>query len=88
MDFMHNTLKEGERYTLEFGWKGRSNVGHIISLYIEKGKIVFYDPQSGRLYKEGIRGNTSGKGKDIILRYLSQLKWQRTFYGHKFYNYA
>lgn len=85
MDFMHNTLKEGERYTLEFGWKGRSNVGHIISLYIEKGKIVFYDPQSGRLYKEGTRVNTGGKGKDIILQYLSRLKWQRTFYGHKFY---
>lgn len=85
MDFMHNTLKEGERYTLEFSWKGRSNYGHIISLYTEKGKIVFYDPQSGRLYKEGTLVNTGGKDKDIILLYLSRLKWQRTVRGYKFY---
>ena len=53
LKWLHEHLEEGARYTLEFGWKGRSRMGHIISAKIENGKIIFYDPQIGQLYVEG-----------------------------------
>jgi phosphoenolpyruvate synthase/pyruvate phosphate dikinase len=48
---LDNTMKEGGRYNLEFWWKG-SDSGHIISMYKENGKIVWYDPQTNITYKE------------------------------------
>lgn len=53
LKWLHEHLEEGARYTLEFGWKGRSRMCHIISAKIKNGKIIFYDPQIGQLYVEG-----------------------------------
>ena len=48
---LDNTMKEGERYNLEFWWKG-SESGHIVSMYKENGKVVWYDPQTNITYKD------------------------------------
>lgn len=56
-------VKEPGRYHIDFSWKGR-NSGHIITL--EKsldGKIVIYDPQTGKIKKWG------ELSKEISLKY-------------------
>lgn len=51
--FIDETVKPGERYTLEGMWKGLFNCGHIISVFREKtGNLVFYDPQVNKIYNE------------------------------------
>lgn len=44
-DFFNRTIKEGERYNVEWGWKGKGN-GHIICVEKNNGELKFYDPQS------------------------------------------
>ena len=56
-------VKEPGRYHIDFSWKGR-NSGHIITL--EKsldGKIVIYDPQTGKIK------NWGELSKEISLKY-------------------
>ena len=49
IDALQATIKDGERYTIEFNWN--STGGHIISLFKEaNGDIVFYDPQINHKY--------------------------------------
>jgi hypothetical protein len=43
--FLDRTIKEGERYNIEWTWRGERS-GHIISVQRENGNLVFYDPQS------------------------------------------
>lgn len=48
---IEDVVKQGERYTVEFGWKGSSYSGHIISVERNSsGNVRLYDPQSGRQY--------------------------------------
>lgn len=45
-----NLAKDG-RYTIQFGWKGTRNSGHIVCIgYDDAGKLRMYDPQSDRTY--------------------------------------
>lgn len=71
--FLQEIIKEKERYTIEFTWKGSGSSGHIISLdRDDDGKLRFYDPQIGRSYNEA-----------QIQEYLKNLKYVTTVYGTK-----
>ena len=49
--FISDTIKPGERYTLEGRWKGFWGGGHIISVFREEsGNLVFYDSQINYIY--------------------------------------
>lgn len=71
-EWLNNTIEEGNRYTMEFGWKGRSRSGHIINVYKEGGEVKFYDPQNGSKYA----------GKEVD-QYLARVRLQTTTYGFK-----
>jgi hypothetical protein len=52
-NFIDETVKPGERYTLEGAWKGLFGMGHIISVFKENtGNLVFYDPQINQIYSK------------------------------------
>lgn len=70
-DFLHETLKEDTRYTMEFAWKGRNNGGHIVNIFKKNGEITIYDPQTGKTTNE-------------IKKYLSETKMVTTYQGVKY----
>ena len=47
--WIDNTVKEGERYTLQYKHSGK-RYGHIISVSKENGRLKLYDPQSNDEY--------------------------------------
>ena len=52
-NFISDTVKPGERYTLQGIWKGDWGCGHIISVFREEsGNLVFYDPQINEIYNK------------------------------------
>ena len=56
-------VKEPGRYHIDFAWKGK-NSGHIITLEkLHNGKILIYDPQTGKMK------NWRELSKEISLRY-------------------
>lgn len=56
-------VKEPGRYNIDFAWKGK-NSGHIITLEkLHNGKIIIYDPQTGKMK------NWRELSKEISLRY-------------------
>lgn len=71
-EFMEKVIEKDKRYTLEFGWKGRSRSGHIISLdRDDKGILRLYDPQIGKTYSD----------KEVN-KYLTNLKYTTKIYGN------
>lgn len=71
--WLEDTIKPGERYTFQHGWKGHGNSGHIISADRDTdGSLRLYDPQVGKTYK----------GADVD-SYLSRIKTSTTIYGTK-----
>ena len=61
---IEDVVKQGERYTVEFGWKGSYTSGHIISVERNSsGNVRLYDPQSGKQYT----------GNDVA-QYLTQVR--------------
>ena len=71
--WMEETIKPGERYTFQHGWKGRSRTGHIISADKDSdGNLRLYDPQNGKTMQ----------GADIDA-YLGRAKFVTTVYGTK-----
>lgn len=64
------TIEAGARYTIEFGWKGRSRIGHIVCIERTDDGLRMYDPQCGETYDE--RG---------ISEYLKQVKFKSTSGG-------
>lgn len=49
--FLRSNIRDGERFTLEFGWRER-RAAHIISVTMQNGTLFAYDPQSGKKYNE------------------------------------
>ncbi len=48
--FVKETINRGERYAMRFNWKEKKE-GHIISVFrTKKGKLIFYDPQTGAIF--------------------------------------
>lgn len=71
--WLDDTIKPGERYTFQHGWKGRGRTGHIISADKDSdGNLRLYDPQCGKTYK----------GADID-GYLKNIKITTSIYGNK-----
>ena len=48
MDFVDNIVKEGERYHMRVGWRGRTT-GHIVCLDRINGELRMFDPQDGSI---------------------------------------
>lgn len=68
---LQRTIKENERYTFEFAWKGRGTAGHIVNIYkSEDGELVIYDPQISYI----------SKGEEVA-EYLKHLKFKKTVQG-------
>jgi len=73
LKFLEEKVEKGKRYTLQFSWKGKSRMGHIVSLDRDENNLLrIYDPQCGKTY--------SG---DIVGRYLRQIKYVQTVQGVK-----
>lgn len=71
-EFMNNVVKENERYTIQFIWRGRGLSGHIISLDRDvNGELRFYDPQIGKTY-----------GEKQIKKYIRDFKYVTKVHGH------
>lgn len=71
--FLDQTIKEKNRYTLQFAWKGIGNGGHIICVdKLETGALRLYDPQTGKAYT----------GSSVV-DYLKEFKYQLTRKGIK-----
>lgn len=73
--WLDKEIKQGNRYTLEFGWKGRRHSGHIVSIdKDENNNLRLYDPQNGKTTTD----------KTELLRYFGRFKYQMSTYGLKF----
>lgn len=69
------TIVEGDRYTIEFDWKGKSKSGHILSIERTKDGLRMYDTQCGKTYFG-----------DEIADYLANAKYRTTSYGFTYAN--
>lgn len=67
------TLEQGKRYTMDFEWKGRKRIGHIIHVFKEDDRVIFYDPQTSRYIDD----------QRIIAIYLEMFKYKRVSQGKK-----
>lgn len=79
LEFIKSTIHAGERYSIEFNWKGRRRTGHIVNIDLnENGLLRIKDNQRGN-------GETSEWiGDRAVLTYLSQMKYTTTVQGWKF----
>lgn len=75
--FIDNTVKQGNRYTIQFLWKGRKNEGHIVNLdRNEYGELRIKDNQ------RGMGERSEWLGTQGVLEYLSDVKFEDTaFFG-------
>ena len=72
--WLDKEIKPGNRYTIEFGWKGRRQTGHIVSIdKDENNALRIYDPQSGRIITDN----------NELLKYFQRFKYQMSTYGIK-----
>ena len=70
LKFVRDKVIQGNRYTIQFAWKGRGNCGHIVNLdRTEDGKLRIKDNQRGT----GERSEWIGD--DEVLEYLSKMKY-------------
>lgn len=61
--WLDSVIEPGNRYTIEFNWKGNGNVGHIISIFRDDdGYMCLYDPQCGKRYS----------GRDVVTKVYTE----------------
>lgn len=71
--FLEKVVQSGSRYTLQFGWRGRRRMGHIVSLDRDDNNVLrLYDPQNGVTYSY-----------EQLKQYLTRLRYTMTIYGEK-----
>lgn len=76
LPFINDTINKGERYSIEFGWSGRGNSGHIVNIDRNKdGKLRIHDNQRG----EGEKAEWVGD--DEVLEYLKKMKYETIYRG-------
>lgn len=72
--WLNDKVQDGARYTFSFGWKGRGNTGHIISVDKDsRGHLRMYDPQNGK--------TLNSKEVDTL---LGRIRYTRTIAGIKY----
>ena len=73
LDFVNEVVKPGNRYTIQFAWKGRGHSGHIVNIdRTPNGLLRIKDNQrSSREKSEWI-------GDFAVLDYLSRVKYEDT----------
>lgn len=70
LKFVKDTVIQGNRYTIQFAWKGRGNCGHIVNLdRTDEGKLRIKDNQ------RGVEERSEWVGDDEVLEYLSKMKY-------------
>lgn len=75
LDFLEKQINVGERYTLQFAWKGRSWGGHIVNIDRNSdGQLRIKDNQRGN----GERSEWIGAE---IMEYLARLKYKGVWNG-------
>jgi len=52
MKFVENTVKEGQRYTIEGNYIKKPLQGHLISVFRKDGKLIYYDGLQGYVYSK------------------------------------
>lgn len=70
-NFIYDTVKQGQRYTIQFNWKGLGNSGHIVNLdRAPDGQLRIKDNQRGENEK------SEWVGYAEIIDYLSKVKFK------------
>lgn len=73
LDFVNEVVKPGNRYTIQFAWKGRRHSGHIVNIdRTSNGLLRIKDNQRGSREKSEWIGNFE------VLDYLSKMKYKKT----------
>lgn len=68
--FINSTVKQGERYSIQFGWKNTERAGHIVNLdRTPAGQLRIKDNQRGTGEKSEWIGDLE------VLSYLSRMKY-------------
>lgn len=76
-NYLESKIEQGNRYTIEFSWKGGG--GHIVNIdRNEEGLLRIKDNQRGKGEKSEWIGDRE------ILQYLSRIKYSGTTYGMKY----
>lgn len=71
LDFLNETIRDGERYTIQFAWKGRRYSGHIVNVdRNRKGLLRIKDNQ------RGVGEQSEWIGEYAVLEYLSRMKYE------------
>lgn len=71
LSFIQKIVKQGERYSIEFGWSGRSRSGHIVNLdRTEEGLLRIKDNQRGQNEVSEWIGDAE------VLKYLARMKYK------------
>lgn len=71
LDFIDHVVEQGNRYTIQFAWKGRSNSGHIVNIdRTPNGLLRIKDNQRGPGEKSEWIGDFA------VLDYLSRVKYE------------
>ena len=72
-DFVNEVVKPGNRYTIQFAWKGRRHSGHIVNIdRTPNGLLRIKDNQRGQGEKSEWVGDFE------VLVYLSSIKYENT----------
>mgnify|MGYP002672645990 FL=1 len=73
LDFVNEVVKPGNRYTIQFAWKGRGHSGHIVNIdRAPNGLLRIKDNQRGPGEKSEWIGDFA------VLDYLSRVKYEDT----------
>lgn len=71
LDFVSEVVKPGNRYTIQFAWKGRGHSGHIVNIdRAPNGLLRIKDNQRGR------EEQSEWIGDFAVLDYLSRVKYE------------
>ena len=73
LDFVNEVVKPGNRYTIQFAWKGRGHSGHIVNIdRTPNGLLRIKDNQ------RGLGEKSEWIGDFAVLDYLSRVKYEDT----------
>ena len=78
---LKSTLAPGERYTMQFTWKGSRRSGHIVNLDLDdSGNVRIKDNQRGFNQVYGVEERSEWVGDDAVLEYLKDVSCGKFFH--------